>query len=82
MISGEDRQTLDSIEEGLAAAAPELVAMLATFARLNAGERMPTRESIRIRERAEPAATAAVIVRGGWSGAWHCGCCCRRRWCC
>jgi hypothetical protein len=52
-ISGEGRQTLDSIEEGLAAAAPELAAMLATFARLNAGERMPTRESIRVRERAD-----------------------------
>lgn len=50
MISADDRQTLDSIEEGLAAAAaPEL----ATFARLNAGERMPTRESIRVRERAD-----------------------------
>ena len=53
MISADDRQTLDRIEEGLAAAAAELAAMLATFARLNAGERMPARESIRIRERAD-----------------------------
>jgi Protein of unknown function (DUF3040) len=53
MISADDRQTLASIEEGLAAAAPELAAMLAAFAGLNAGERMPTRESIRARERAE-----------------------------
>jgi hypothetical protein len=53
MISADDRQTLASIEEGLAAAAPELAAMLATFARLNAGERMPTRERIRVRERAD-----------------------------
>lgn len=50
MISADDRQALDRIEEGLAASSPRLAAMLATFARLNAGERMPARERIRARE--------------------------------
>jgi hypothetical protein len=41
-------QALDSIEGGLAGSDPELVSLLATFARLASGEEIPVHEEIRV----------------------------------
>ena len=50
-----ERQTLGSIEDGLAGSDPRLASMLNIFSRLAACEEMPARETIRIR-RGRPAA--------------------------
>src|SRR5260370_26202971 len=47
-LRGWARQALDSIEGGLAGSDPELVSLLATFARLASGEEMPVHEEIRV----------------------------------
>jgi hypothetical protein len=47
-LSGWEQQALDSIGGGLAGSDPELVSLLATFARLASGEEMPVREEIRV----------------------------------
>jgi hypothetical protein len=47
-LSGWEQQALDSIEGGLAGSDPELVSLLATFARLASGEEMPVHEEIRV----------------------------------
>jgi len=44
-----DRQTLGSIEDGLAGSDPKLASMLNIFSRLAAGEEMPAHETIRAR---------------------------------
>jgi len=53
-LSPRDRQSLDSITEGLAGSDPVLARLLDTFTRLTAGEAMPSREHVegrgRIRE--------------------------------
>ena len=46
-LSAWEQQALDSIEDELAGADPELASLLATFARLASGEEMPVREKIR-----------------------------------
>jgi hypothetical protein len=46
-LSAWEKQALDSIEGGLAGAAPELASLLATFSRLAAGEEMPERAKVR-----------------------------------
>lgn len=46
-ISEQEQQVLDSMEDELASSGAKLALMLATFARLTAGEDMPTWESIR-----------------------------------
>jgi hypothetical protein len=43
-----EQQALDSIEGGLGGSDPELVSLLATFARLASGEEMPVHEEIRV----------------------------------
>jgi Protein of unknown function (DUF3040) len=43
-LSAWEQQALDSIEGGLAGSDPELVSLLATFARRASGEEMPVRE--------------------------------------
>lgn len=45
-LSAWEQDALDSIEEGLAGSDPALVARLAMFTRLAAGEAMPVREKI------------------------------------
>jgi hypothetical protein len=47
-LSAGEQQALDSIEGGLAGSDPELVSLLATFARLVAGEEMPVHEQTRV----------------------------------
>jgi hypothetical protein len=54
-MSERERQTLGSIEHGLAGSDPALASMLGIFSRLTSGEEMPVHEKIRIR-RARPAA--------------------------
>ena len=51
-LSAREQQALDSIGGGLAGSDPELVSLLATFARLASGEEMPVREEIRVLRRA------------------------------
>ena len=46
-LSAWEQQALDSIEGGLGGSDPELVSLLATFARLASGEEMPVHERIR-----------------------------------
>jgi hypothetical protein len=46
-LSTGDQRALDSIEDGLAGSDPRLASLLATFARLTAGEELPVRERIR-----------------------------------
>ena len=46
-ISEQERQALESIENGLVLSAPELASMLAMFTRLTAGEKMPPRRPVR-----------------------------------
>src|SRR5260370_23599193 len=50
-LSGWEQQALDSIEGVLAGPDPELVSLLATFARLASGEEMPVHEEIRVLRR-------------------------------
>src|SRR5260370_22352652 len=50
-LSAWGQQALDSIEGGLAGSDPELVSLLATFARLASGEEMPVHEEIRVLRR-------------------------------
>ncbi len=57
-ISRQEQETLDVIEKDLASSGPKLASMLATFARLTAGEDMPVRERIR-RTAGVPAAARA-----------------------
>ena len=45
-LSAWERQTLDSIGNGLAESDPELATLLTTFARLASGEEMPAAEEI------------------------------------
>jgi len=47
-LSAWEQQALDSIEGGLGGSGPELVSLLATFARLASGEEMPVHEEIRV----------------------------------
>ena len=47
-LSAWEQQALDSIEGGLGGSDPELVSLLATFARLASGEEMPVHERIRV----------------------------------
>ena len=47
-LSAREQQALDSIEGGLGGSDPELVSLLATFARLASGEEMPVHERIRV----------------------------------
>jgi hypothetical protein len=47
-LSAWEQQALDSIEGGLGGSDPGLVSLLATFARLAAGEEMPVHEEIRV----------------------------------
>jgi hypothetical protein len=47
-LSAREQQALDSIEGGLAGSDPELVSLLATFARLASGEEMPVHEETRV----------------------------------
>ncbi|HEV2257971.1 MAG TPA: hypothetical protein VGS06_32955 [Streptosporangiaceae bacterium] len=47
-LSAWEQQALDSIEGGLAGSDPELASLLATFARLASGEKMPVRQEIRV----------------------------------
>ena len=46
-ISERERQTLESIEDGLVRSAPKLASMLAIFTRLTASEKMPARGPLR-----------------------------------
>jgi hypothetical protein len=46
-LSERERQTLESIENGLVRSAPELASMLAIFTRLTANEKMPARRPVR-----------------------------------
>lgn len=46
-LSARDRQSLKSIEEGLAGCDPKLASILGAFTRLTAGEAMPGPETIR-----------------------------------
>jgi len=46
-ISERERQTLDSIANGLVRSAPKLASMLAIFTRLTANEKMPARRPVR-----------------------------------
>src|SRR5262249_17235570 len=46
-ISPKEQQALASIEDGIAASAPKLAPVLATFTRLASDEEMPVREKIR-----------------------------------
>ena len=46
-ISERERQTLESIENGLVLSAPKLASMLAIFTRLTASEKMPDRGPVR-----------------------------------
>jgi hypothetical protein len=46
-LRAREQQALDSIEDGLSGADPKLASLLATFARLTAGEEMPVPEKIR-----------------------------------
>lgn len=46
-LSAREQQALDAIRDRLSASDPRLVALLATFTRLAAGEAMPVREKIR-----------------------------------
>lgn len=46
-ISERERQTLESIENGLIRSAPKLASMLAIFTRLTANEKMPARRPVR-----------------------------------
>ena len=46
-ISERERQTLESIENGLVRSAPKLASMMAIFTRLTASEKMPARRPVR-----------------------------------
>lgn len=46
-LSGREQQALDTIKDRLSVSDPKLVALLAIFTRLAAGEPMPAREKIR-----------------------------------
>jgi nucleotide-binding universal stress UspA family protein len=46
-LSAREQQELDSIEDEIAASAPRLASLLATFTRLTAGEELPVRERIK-----------------------------------
>lgn len=46
-ISERERQTLESIENGLVRSAPKLASMLAIFTRLTVNEKMPARRPVR-----------------------------------
>src|SRR5215467_13792413 len=50
-LSAGEQQALDSIEGGLAGSDPGLVSLLATFARLASGEKMPVHEEIQVLRR-------------------------------
>jgi hypothetical protein len=50
-LSARDRHALHVIKDGLAGSDPDLAGLLATFARLTAGETMPACEQIRARWR-------------------------------
>jgi len=50
-LSARDRRALDSIRDQLNGSDPHLAGLLGTFARLTAGEEMPSRERIRARWR-------------------------------
>jgi hypothetical protein len=60
-ISERERQTLESIENGLVRSAPKLASMLAIFTRLTASEKMPARRPVR---RASGPRTGAGIAAG------------------
>jgi Protein of unknown function (DUF3040) len=50
-LSAHEQQVLNRIEDRLSGSDPKLAALLATFARLTAGEEMPVREKIQERGR-------------------------------
>lgn len=58
-LSAHDRHELGAIEQELAASAPQLAAMLATFSRLTVGEPMPGLE--RILEAGQPVVIQAAF---------------------
>ena len=60
-ISERERQTLESIENGLVRSAPKLASMLAIFTRLTASEKMPARRPVR---RASSLRTGAGFTAG------------------
>ena len=60
-ISERERQTLESIENGLVRSAPKLASMLAIFTRLTANEKMPARRPVR---RASGPRTGAGVAAG------------------
>jgi hypothetical protein len=60
-ISERERQTLESIENGLVRSAPELASMLAIFTRLTANEKMPARRPV---QRASSLRTVAGLTVG------------------
>ena len=60
-ISERERQTLESIENGLVRSAPKLASMLAIFTRLTANEKMPARRPVR---RAPSPRTVAGLTAG------------------
>lgn len=67
-LTAHDQRVLNSIEEGLASSDPGLAPLLAAFARLSAGEELPTREQIRSgRRRAHHPARARRRPRHGAS---------------
>lgn len=81
-LSAHDQQALDSIEDEIAGSAPRLASLLATFARLTAGEELPGREQVGgARRRAalparawrrHPLPRAPRLARGPrmWPGWW------------
>ncbi len=66
-ISPQEQETLDLIEKDLASSGPKLASMLATFARLTAGEDIPVRERIR-RTASVPSAARAPDGAGPSAG--------------
>lgn len=65
-ISERERQTLESIENGLVHSAPKLASMLAIFTRLTASGKMPARRPVRRASSLRPGAgfTAAPSAPG------------------
>ena len=60
-IGERERQTLESIENGLVRSAPKLASMLAIFTRLAANEKMPARRPVR---RASSLRTGGGVTAG------------------
>lgn len=68
-LRSDEQRALDVIEGALAGAAPELAALLSTFARLVAGEEMPARERIhpsRQRRGGRPGSTGGTGRHARW----------------